>query len=79
MDLFQIDTVGQVGLLNENKNKNVEKIYFESIRPTENVADKGHTAADNNDDEDSENEYDYFGEWIQQFLYELETGKSCSN
>lgn len=62
MDLFQIDTVGEQSLLNEDRNKNVERNYFESKSSTENAVDRVHTTTDNNDDEDSENEYDYYGE-----------------
>lgn len=61
MNLFQIDTVGEKSLLNEDRNKNV-KNYFESKSSTENAENRDHRTTDKNNDEDSENEYDYFGE-----------------
>lgn len=62
MDLFQIDTVGEHSLLNEDRNKNVKRNYFESESSTKNAVYRDHSSTDNNDVEDSENEYDYYGE-----------------
>lgn len=63
MDLFQIDTVGERSLYNEDRNKNIERTYFESKSLTEDAGNGNHTSNVNNDNKDIENEYDYFGEW----------------